>query len=45
MSKKLIRFFLSAVVVAASVGAFAAREEHTFDVFVTIPTQAFYVIP
>ena len=45
MSKKLIQVFLTAVVMGSSADAFAAREVHTFDVFVTIPTQAFYVIP
>lgn len=45
MSKKLIQVFLSAVVMGSSAGVFAAREVHTFDVFVTIPTLAFYVIP
>jgi hypothetical protein len=45
MSKKLIQVLLAAALIAGSAGAFAAREEHTFEVFVTIPTQAFYVIP
>ncbi|EPA96962.1 CS1 type fimbrial major subunit [Pseudomonas sp. G5(2012)] len=45
MNRKLIQVWLSAAVMAASAGVFAAREEHTFDVFVTIPTPAFYVIP
>jgi hypothetical protein len=45
MSKKLIQVLLAVAVMGASAGVFAAREEHTFEVFVTIPTQAFYVIP
>ncbi|MBK5356391.1 fimbrial assembly protein [Pseudomonas sp. TH41] len=45
MFKKLTVVLLSAVVPLASSSVFAAREEHRFEVFVTIPTQAFYVIP
>lgn len=45
MSRKLIQFFSSVVMMGVSAGVFAVREEHTFEVFVTIPTQAFYVIP
>jgi hypothetical protein len=42
MFKKLMVLMVSAV---ACHSAFAAREVHHFDVFVTIPNQAFYVIP
>lgn len=45
MLKKPTRVLLSAAVVWASTSAFAAREVHEFEVFVTIPTPAFYVIP
>lgn len=42
MFKKLMVLMVSAV---ACHSAFAAREVHHFDVFVTIPSQVFYVIP
>ena len=42
MFRKLMVLMVSAV---ACHSAFAAREVHHFDVFVTIPSQAFYVIP
>ncbi|MHC8331545.1 CS1 type fimbrial major subunit [Pseudomonas sp. LB3P25] len=45
MFKKLTFVFVSAIAVWTSTPVFAAREEHRFDVFVTIPTLAFYVIP
>lgn len=45
MTRKLIFGLLAVAVAYASHPAFAAREVHQFDVFVTIPTQAFYVIP
>ncbi|WLG46037.1 CS1 type fimbrial major subunit [Pseudomonas sp. FP1740] len=45
MSTKLTQVLLSVVAMCTSANLFAAREEHTFEVFVTIPTQAFYVIP
>jgi len=42
MFRKLTVLMVSAM---ACHPAFAAREVHHFDVFVTIPSQAFYVIP
>jgi hypothetical protein len=42
MFRKLMVLMVS---VMACHSAFAAREVHHFDVFVTIPSQAFYVIP
>ncbi len=42
MLKKIIPVLIGAW---ASSTAFAARESHHFDVFVSIPTLAFYVIP
>ncbi|WP_415773414.1 CS1 type fimbrial major subunit [Pseudomonas sp. LB3P38] len=45
MFKKLIFVLVSGGTLWASPWAFAAREVHKFEVFVTIPTQAFYVIP
>jgi hypothetical protein len=45
MFKKLTLGLLSLMVLSLSPAVYAAREEHRFDVFVTIPTQAFYVIP
>lgn len=36
---------LAAVTVLMSTESWAAREEHTFEVSVTVPTRAFYVIP
>jgi hypothetical protein len=45
MFKKLTVMPVLAAALLASSWAYAAREAHTFDVFVTIPTQAFYVIP
>jgi hypothetical protein len=45
MFKKLSLLFSSAALLWASPSAFAAREVHHFEVFVTIPTQGFYVIP
>ncbi|MGW8462792.1 CS1 type fimbrial major subunit [Pseudomonas sp. CLCA07] len=45
MTRKLIFGLLAAAVAYASHPAFAAREVYQFEVFVTIPTQAFYVIP
>lgn len=45
MFKKLTLMVLSLLAGWASPWVFAARETHQFDVFVTIPTQAFYVIP
>lgn len=45
MTKKLILGLLVAAVTHVSTLAFAAREMRQFEVFVTIPSQAFYVIP
>lgn len=45
MFRKLMVLLMPALVLWASSSAFAAREVHQFDVFVTIPSQAFYVIP
>ena len=45
MTRKLILGLLAVAASCASHPAFAAREVHQFEVFVTIPTQAFYVIP
>jgi hypothetical protein len=45
MFKKLSRALVATAFAGASLSVFAAREVHVFDVFVTIPTQAFYVIP
>ncbi|MCP1441407.1 hypothetical protein J3D54_000539 [Pseudomonas sp. GGS8] len=45
MFKKLTVMPVLAAALLASSWAYAAREVHTFDVFVTIPTLAFYVIP
>jgi ABC-type glycerol-3-phosphate transport system substrate-binding protein len=45
MTRKLIFGLFAVAAVYASHPAFAAREVHQFEVFVTIPTQAFYVIP
>lgn len=45
MFKKLIVMHLWVVALLASPWAYAAKETHVFEVFVTIPTQAFYVIP
>ncbi|EJN31121.1 hypothetical protein PMI35_01639 [Pseudomonas sp. GM78] len=45
MFRKLKVLMVSAVTLWACNFAFAAREVHEFEVFVTIPNQAFYVIP
>jgi hypothetical protein len=45
MFKPLTLVLLSVATLCAGPWAFAAREVHKFEVFVTIPTQAFYVIP
>jgi hypothetical protein len=45
MLKKLTVVPLSAVALWACTAAFAAREVHHFEVLVTIPSHAFYVIP
>lgn len=45
MFKKMPLVLVSVIAVWACTQAFAAREEHRFDVFVTIPALAFYVIP
>lgn len=45
MSKNLTVVLLAAAVSLMSYSVFAAREVHRFEVFVAIPTQAFYVIP
>lgn len=45
MLKKLTLALLSVAAIGTSPWALGAREVHQFDVFVTIPTQAFYVIP
>ena len=45
MTKKLICGILAVASFYASPSTYAAREVHQFEVFVTIPTQAFYVIP
>ena len=45
MTRKLIFGSVGGRCWCASHPAFAAREVHQFEVFVTIPTQAFYVIP
>ncbi|MHC8317991.1 CS1 type fimbrial major subunit [Pseudomonas sp. LB3P31] len=36
---------IAAVALLTSTWAYAARETHQFEVFVTIPSQAFYVVP
>ncbi|MGE8189933.1 CS1 type fimbrial major subunit [Pseudomonas sp. NPDC086278] len=45
MFKKLLLMLVAAIAAWAATSAFAAREVHRFDVFVTIPTLAFYVTP
>ncbi|CAI8984486.1 CS1 type fimbrial major subunit [Pseudomonas neuropathica] len=45
MFKKLSRVLVATTFAWASLSTFAAREVQTFDVFVTIPTLGFYVIP
>lgn len=45
MFRKLTVLMMSAGALWACNSAFAAREVHEFEVFVTIPNQAFYVIP
>lgn len=45
MYKKLSFITLLAVALGQSALVWAAREEKTFEVSVTIPTQAFYVVP
>jgi hypothetical protein len=45
MTRKLIFGLWAVAVWCASHSAFAAREVHEFEVFVTIPTLSFYVIP
>ncbi|MHC8290889.1 CS1 type fimbrial major subunit [Pseudomonas sp. XS1P51] len=45
MFKRLTLVLVSTIAAWSSTPVFAAREEHRFDVFVTIPTLAFYVIP
>lgn len=45
MFKKLTVMPMLAATLLASSWAYAAREVRTFEVFVTIPTLAFYVIP
>lgn len=45
MFKNLTVMHLWVAALLASPWAYAAKETHVFEVFVTIPTQAFYVIP
>lgn len=45
MLNKLMHVLLFSAVLCANTLTFAALEKHTFEVYVTIPTQAFYVIP
>lgn len=45
MFKKLTTVLSLAGVMLGSAAVFAAKEEHTFEVSVTIPTSAFYVLP
>jgi hypothetical protein len=45
MCKSLLLVFVSAIAAGTSTPVFSAREEHRFDVVVTIPSLAFYVIP
>jgi hypothetical protein len=45
MFKKLTIVFSLAGAMLGSVEAFAAIEKHTFEVSVTVPTLAFYVLP
>ncbi|HEX4551839.1 CS1 type fimbrial major subunit [Pseudomonas sp.] len=45
MYKKLSFITLLVVALGQSALVWAAREERTFEVSVTIPTQAFYVVP
>lgn len=45
MIKQCTTAALLAATVLASLSALAAREEHTFEVSVLVPTRAFYVIP
>ncbi|MDQ0122542.1 hypothetical protein J2W17_001487 [Pseudomonas lini] len=45
MIKQCAAVALTAITVLTGSLSWAAREEHTFDVSVTIPTLAFYVIP
>lgn len=45
MFKKLTIVLSLAGVVLGSAAAFAAIEKHTFEVSVTVPTLAFYVLP
>ncbi|MGE8066046.1 CS1 type fimbrial major subunit [Pseudomonas sp. NPDC089569] len=45
MSKQSILIGCAGVLTLISACAFAAREEHTFEVSVDIPTLGFYVIP
>ncbi|EJM09923.1 hypothetical protein PMI21_05382 [Pseudomonas sp. GM18] len=45
MFRKLTVLLMPAWALWASSSAFAAREVQHFEVFVTIPSQAFYVIP
>ncbi len=45
LGKQSLRGALALMLLAAHSLAFAAREEHVFEVSVTIPTAEFYVLP
>jgi hypothetical protein len=45
MSKQSAFTWCAAILTLISASAYAAREEHTFEVSVDIPTLGFYVIP
>jgi hypothetical protein len=45
MSKQSVFTWCAAILTLISASAYAAREEHTFEVSVDIPTLGFYVIP
>lgn len=45
MIKQCTAAALLAVTALAGAGAWAAREEHTFEVSLTIPSRPFYIIP
>ncbi|EJM60270.1 hypothetical protein PMI29_04106 [Pseudomonas sp. GM49] len=45
MSRKTSNTWCAGMLMLASASTFAAREEHTFEVSVDIPTLGFYVIP
>jgi len=45
MNKQCIAVALAAVTGLVSTGAWAARESHWFEVFLSIPSRPFYIIP